>query len=201
MLGAVAFALVIAGGTTARAEGGSTPSSSPGQASPSPAATPTPSPSFNSSHQSGTGDGPTPSATPKPKPSAIPTPTAAPIVDPTNTPEPTPTAGDGGTVTTPEATAAPALSTSGSSTPQPPPATHDPGDPAPFVPAPAASGSTIQSLNLDSAHIPPIEALSPVSGLTFGKSLQLGPILLLIDLLGMAALYYFVRYRWRTPVA
>jgi hypothetical protein len=69
------------------------------------------------------------------------------------------------------------------------------------VPAPAASGSTIEPLNLDSAHIPPIEALSPVSGLTFGKSLQLGPILLLIDLLGMAALYYFVRYRWRTPVA
>jgi hypothetical protein len=48
----------------------------------------------------------------------------------------------------------------------------------------------------DAARIPPVEALTPLSGLEFGNGLNLGPILLLIDLIGIGLLCYLVRTRW-----
>jgi len=55
--------------------------------------------------------------------------------------------------------------------------------------------------NLDAVRIPPIEALSPVAGLNFGDGLQLGPALLLADVVGLAALAYVVRRHWLRPPA
>jgi hypothetical protein len=52
---------------------------------------------------------------------------------------------------------------------------------------------------LDAARIPPIEALTPLSGLAFGTGLDLGPLLLLIDLIGIGLLVYLVRARWLAP--
>ena len=49
---------------------------------------------------------------------------------------------------------------------------------------------------LDAARIPPVEALTPLSGLDFGTGLNLGPMLLLIDLIGIGLLFYLVRTRW-----
>jgi hypothetical protein len=54
---------------------------------------------------------------------------------------------------------------------------------------------------LDAARIPPVEALTPLSGLEFGSGLDLGPILLLIDLIGIGSLIYLVRTRWLAPEA
>jgi hypothetical protein len=54
---------------------------------------------------------------------------------------------------------------------------------------------------LDAARIPPVEALTPLSGLEFGNGLNLGPILLLIDLIGIGMLVYLVRTRWLAPEA
>jgi hypothetical protein len=38
-------------------------------------------------------------------------------------------------------------------------------------------------------------------GLSFGHGLQLGPILLVLDLVGLAALAHVVRRRWMQPPA
>ena len=54
---------------------------------------------------------------------------------------------------------------------------------------------------LDAARIPPLEALTPLSGLDFGNGLDLGPLLLLIDLIGIGTLAYLVRTRWMAPEA
>jgi hypothetical protein len=110
-------------------------------------------------------------------------------LDPSPSPTPTPTSA---------ATAGSGQDPDGHGSTSPPPApARDPSYPAPFAPLAAVASTASSDFNLDSAHIPPIEALSPMSGLRFGSALQLGPILLLIDLLGLAGLYYFVRYRWR----
>jgi len=69
-------------------------------------------------------------------------------------------------------------------------------DPAPFVSLSGASAS-----GLDGARIPPVEALTPLSGLDFGNGLDLGPLLLLIDLIGIGVLAYLVRTRWMAPEA
>ncbi len=74
-----------------------------------------------------------------------------------------------------------------------------PADPTPF----GALG-TVAALNpggLDAARIPPVEALTPLSGLDFGAGLNLGPLLLLIDLIGIGLLVYLVRTRWLAPEA
>ena len=54
---------------------------------------------------------------------------------------------------------------------------------------------------LDAARIPPLEALTPLSGLEYGTGLNLGPMLLLIDLIGIGMLVYLVRTRWLAPEA
>lgn len=76
-----------------------------------------------------------------------------------------------------------------------------PADPAPFAPLPGAVGSLSTRSGLDAARIPPVEALTPLSGLDFGNGLNLGPLLLLIDVIGIGLLVYLVRTRWRTPEA
>ena len=199
LLGAAAFALFIAG-TTARAEGGSVPPSDPSQASPSPsasAATPTPTPASPTTGHHGAMIGDHGS-----RPTATPSPTDTP--EPSDTPQPTLSAGGDTAAPTIGPTSHPADVTGATVAPPadtPLAAASVGGDPAPFAPPSDTSGAVAPALNLDSAHIPPIEALSPVSGLNFGSALQLGPILLLVDLLGGLALYYFIRYRWRRPVA
>ncbi len=70
-----------------------------------------------------------------------------------------------------------------------------PADPAPFVALSGAVASVTAS-SLDAARIPPVEALTPLSGLDFGNGLDLGPLLLLIDLIGIGTLAYLVRTRW-----
>ena len=70
-------------------------------------------------------------------------------------------------------------------------------DPAPFAPL----ASVVTTPGLDAARIPPVEALTPLSGLAFGNGLNLGPILLLIDLVGIGLLVYLVRTRWLAPEA
>jgi hypothetical protein len=72
--------------------------------------------------------------------------------------------------------------------------------PPPFQPVGAPTPSAA-SLSLAAAQIPPIEALTPVSGLDFGDALQLGPALLVADLAGLALLCYIVRRRWMSPAA
>ena len=70
--------------------------------------------------------------------------------------------------------------------------------PAGAAAAAPASGSA-GSLNLDGVRVPPVEAMSPVTGLNFKSGLELGPVLLVADLLGLAALALLVRRRWLRP--
>jgi hypothetical protein len=75
-----------------------------------------------------------------------------------------------------------------------------PADPTPFAPLTGAVDS-LSSGGLDAARIPPVEALTPLSGLDFGNGLNVGPLLLLIDLIGIGLLFYLVRTRWLAPEA
>jgi hypothetical protein len=81
--------------------------------------------------------------------------------------------------------------------------THSPEnvDPTPFAPLASAVRAVTLGQGLDAARIPPVEALTPLSGLDFGNGLNLGPILLLIDLVGIGLLVYVVRTRWLAPEA
>jgi hypothetical protein len=74
-------------------------------------------------------------------------------------------------------------------------------DPTPFAPLTSAVKVVTSGQGLDAARIPPLEALTPLSGLEFGSGLNLGPILLLIDLIGIGTLVYLVRTRWLAPEA
>jgi hypothetical protein len=76
-----------------------------------------------------------------------------------------------------------------------------PTDLAPFAPLVVGAGSLSTKSGLDAARIPPIEALTPLSGLSFGNGINLGPLLLLIDMIGIGLLVYLVRTRWLTPEA
>ena len=76
-----------------------------------------------------------------------------------------------------------------------------PADPTPFAPLTGAVEITEHAGGLDAARIPPVEALTPLSGLDFGNGLNLGPLLLLIDLIGIGLLVYLVRTRWLAPEA
>ena len=60
-----------------------------------------------------------------------------------------------------------------------------PADPTPFAPLSTTVTAVTSGQGLDAARIPPVEALTPLSGLEFGNGLNLGPILLLIDLIGI----------------
>ena len=81
--------------------------------------------------------------------------------------------------------------------------THTPEnvDPTPFAPLAGAVRAVTLGQGLDAARIPPVEALTPLSGLDFGNGLNLGPILLLVDLIGIGLLVYVVRTRWLAPEA
>jgi hypothetical protein len=79
--------------------------------------------------------------------------------------------------------------------------TQAPADPTPFAPLTSAVKVVTTGQGLDAARIPPLEALTPLSGLEFGSGLNLGPILLLIDLIGIGMLVYLVRTRWLAPEA
>ncbi len=73
--------------------------------------------------------------------------------------------------------------------------------PTPFAPLTDAVTAVTYGQGLDAARIPPVEALTPLSGLDFGNGLNVGPILLLIDMLGIGLLVYLVRTRWLNPEA
>jgi len=73
--------------------------------------------------------------------------------------------------------------------------------PTPFAPLSNAISAVTSGQGLDAARIPPVEALTPLSGLDFGNGLNLGPVLLLIDLIGIGLLVYLVRTRWLNPEA
>jgi hypothetical protein len=79
--------------------------------------------------------------------------------------------------------------------------TTAPVDPTPFAPLASAVTVVTSGQGLDAARIPPVEALTPLSGLDFGSGLNLGPLLLLIDMIGIGMLIYLVRTRWLAPEA
>ena len=181
--------------------------------SPQATATPSPSPTAcppgyhwsNRRHECrpNAGTTPTPSPTPTPTPS------------PTATPSPTPTGKGGGTTggggstptpkptprPTPRPTATPVTGGGSHSGGTATPKAHPPTDPTPFAPIAGAVDPLTTTQGLDAARIPPLEALTPLSGLDFGTGLDLGPLLLLIDLIGIGLLVYLVRTRWLAPEA
>jgi hypothetical protein len=67
--------------------------------------------------------------------------------------------------------------------------------PAPFQPV-GSPAPSVNALSLASANVPPIDALTPVSGINFSNAVQLGPALILADLAGMGLLWFIVRRRW-----
>jgi hypothetical protein len=76
-----------------------------------------------------------------------------------------------------------------------------PVDPTPFAPLSSAVSAVTTGEGLDAARIPPVEALTPLSGLALGNGLNLGPVLLLVDLIAIGLLVYLVRTRWLAPEA
>src|SRR5580700_7022076 len=155
--------------------------------SPSPSAPTTTTPTLPPCHHR-----PHPWCSPTPSPSPVVTPTASsPTPAPTKAPAPTPkpvasSGGSGGG------------HSGGSSTADAIVAAHaqTPADPTPFAPLSTTVSAVTSGESLDAARIPPVEALTPLSGLEFGNGLNLGPILLLIDLIGIGTLFYLVRTRW-----
>jgi hypothetical protein len=145
--------------------------------SPTPTSTPTPSPTGGGIQGNGNGGGGGTTPTPTPAPTATPAPTPKPVTAPAGS------AGDhtGG--------GSPSGGTSAART-------RTPADPTPFAPLASAVNVVTTGQGLDAARIPPVEALTPLSGLEFGNGLNLGPILLLIDLIGIGLLFYLVRTRW-----
>ncbi|MHB8489119.1 MAG: hypothetical protein ACYDCS_08145 [Candidatus Dormibacteria bacterium] len=163
-----------------RPDGSCCPRRNPCTATPSPTATPTatpppaPSPTGGGRGAAG-GVGSTPAPTPAP--------TKAPV------PTPKPVASSGGSSTGHSGAAGEAGATEAIRT-------QTPVDPTPFAPLTSAVRVVTSGQGLDAARIPPVEALTPLSGLEFGNGLNLGPILLLIDLIGIGMLVYLVRTRW-----
>jgi hypothetical protein len=118
---------------------------------------------------------------------------------PTSTPAPTPTpktvTSTGGSSTGTHTGGSGSTATTGVSRPQ------DVVVPTPFAPLSNVVTTVTSGQGLDAARIPPVEALTPLSGLDFGNGLNLGPILLLIDMVGIGLLVYLVRTRWLNPEA
>ncbi|MBV9101661.1 MAG: hypothetical protein JOZ46_11830 [Candidatus Dormibacteraeota bacterium] len=69
------------------------------------------------------------------------------------------------------------------------------GGAAPAAPLSSGGGQTAAP-SLDGVRVPPVEAMSPVSGMSFKGGLEVGPALLVADALGLAALGLLVRRRW-----
>jgi hypothetical protein len=149
----------------------------------------TPSPTGGGSTGTGGvgGTTPTPTPTSTPAPTKTPAPTATPVGSP---------GGSGGAQSG-------GTGSGGGSTGAKTGATHAPVvvDPTPFAPLTSAARVVTSGQGLDAARIPPVEALTPLSGLEFGDGLNLGPILLLIDVIGIGLLVYLVRTRWLAPEA
>jgi hypothetical protein len=135
---------------------------------------------------------PNPTSTPGPTTTAGPTGTPGPTSTPTSPPVASPGGSGGG-----HSSAGGAAGTTGPSGATGATHTQTSVDPTPFAPL----ASVVTTRGLDSARIPPVEALTPLSGLAFGNGLNLGPILLLIDLVGIGLLVYLVRTRWLGPEA
>jgi outer membrane biosynthesis protein TonB len=203
-----AFALLLAGVSGVTAAAGPAPTST---STPTPAPTPTPKVCRHGSRPDGTccprfnpcvtpPPTPTPTATPTPTPTSInggnhppPTPTPKPTATPAPTPKP---------VSSPAASGGTSHSGGGSSGSSGSPSAtrvQVPADPTPFAPLSGAVSALTSGAGLDAARIPPVEALTPLSGLDFGNGLDLGPLLLLIDLIGIGLLVYLVRTRWLAP--
>ena len=154
---------------------------------PTPTATPTPTPKGGGMSNGGNGTpAPTPTSTPTPKPTAAPAPTSK----PSGSSGATGGTHSGGT----------GAATTGASGTTGATRVHVPADPTPF-----GTLGNVDALStaagLDAARIPPVEALTPLSGLDFGTGLNLGPLLLLIDMIGIGLLIYLVRTRWLAPEA
>ncbi|MFI5287739.1 MAG: hypothetical protein ACHQ4F_15685, partial [Candidatus Dormibacteria bacterium] len=149
----------------------------------------TPSPT-GAGYNGGNGGG---GSTPTPAPTATPAPTRAPV--PTSKPVTTPAA-SGGSHSDGDGAAA-SETTSGTQATRP----QVPADPTPFAPLTGAVTVATSGQSLDAARIPPVEALTPLSGLELGNGLNLGPLLLLIDLIGIGVLVYLIRTRWLAPEA
>jgi len=166
-----------------RPDGSCCPRKNPCITAPSPTptstATPNPTPSPTGGGIQGNGNGGVGGSTPTPTPA----PTATPA------PTPKPVTAPGGSAGDHTSGGTPSGGTSAART-------HAPVDPTPFEPLASAVNVVTTGQGLDAARIPPVEALTPLSGLEFGNSLNLGPILLLIDLIGIGLLFYLVRTRW-----
>jgi hypothetical protein len=143
-----------------------------------PTATPTPTPTGGGRGTTG-GGGSNPAPTPRPTP--------APTKAPGPTPKPVVSSGGPGNGHAGGISAAGAIEAA---------RTQTPVDPTPFAPLSTTVNAVTSGQSLDAARIPPVEALTPLSGLEFGNGLNLGPILLLIDLIGIGTLFYLVRTRW-----
>lgn len=150
-----------------------------------PTAKPIPTPSGSGSTNGGNG---TPTSTPKP--TATPAPTS----------KPSGSSGASGGTHSGGSAGAGASGATGATGPSGATRVQVPADPSPFGPlGTVANLSTVGGL--DAARIPPVEALTPLSGLDFGTGLNLGPLLLLIDMIGIGLLVYLVRTRWLAPEA
>ncbi len=210
------FALLLAGASDVAAS--STPAATP---TASPAPTPTPLSCPRGTHPDGTcctrrHRCVTPPPTLTPTPTATPTPTSGgggatnggnggstPTPKPTATPVPTPKpSGSSGSSGASGGTHSGSHSggTTGASGPTGATRVQVPADPSPFG-ALGSVASLSTGSGLDAARIPPVEALTPLSGLDFGTGLDLGPLLLLIDMIGIGLLVYLVRTRWLAPEA
>jgi hypothetical protein len=148
----------------------------PPTAPPTSTASPTPSPSGGGSST--------------PTPTATPTSTPAPTSKPAPTPPPVSSSGGAGGSHSGGSNAAAGAAHS-----------QAPVDPTPFAPLSSAVSAVTTGDGLDAARIPPVEALTPLSGLAFGNGLNLGPVLLLVDLIAIGLLVYLVRTRWLAPEA
>ncbi len=151
-----------------------------------------------SSSNNGGGGGSKPPPAPAPKPTPMPTPAGTP--GPTSTPTSPPVASSGGSAGS-HPSGGNATGATGPSGATGAIHTQTSDDPPPFAPLANAVAAVNSGQGLDAARIPPVEALTPLNGLAFGNGLNLGPILLLVDLVGIGLLVYLVRTRWLVPEA
>lgn len=169
------------------------PPTAPPTSSPTPTPSPTATPTGGGNNGSGGG------STPTPNPTATPTSTPAPTRSPASTPTPKPvtTGSSGGSHSTGGGSSV--VGSGGTAADSDVTHVQVQADPTPFAPLTNAVTVVTAGQGLDAARIPPVEALTPLSGLEFGSGLNLGPLLLLIDMIGIGLLVYLVRTRWLAP--
>ena len=123
-------------------------------------------------------------------PTATPSPLPAPSATPAPTPPPTPAPSNTGASTNPAGSNGAAAGSG--ATP-----TSPGGGVANHIPPRTATPNPL--FDLAAAQAPPIEALTPVRDVSFGDALQVGPLLLVADVVGLGVLCYLVRKRWLAP--